>query len=201
MQRSYLDRYSRLRSPVHALPPAIKLVWSAALVLIVLLFPRWPVFLAVLGILVILAALSRIPPLFLVRRMALLEPVIVILAAANLFRPDGWEAFGLTLTRSTLALFVMVLFANVTPFDEALEILRRLRLPPTFITVLALLYRYLFVLIDEADRMQRARMARTVDRRRRHIWPLLGTIIGELFVRSTERAERIHNAMQARGWR
>jgi cobalt/nickel transport system permease protein len=69
------------------------------------------------------------------------------------------------------------------------------------VTTLALLYRYLFVLVDEAERMHRARLARTFDRRRVSVWRMLGTVVGQLFVRSSERAERIYAAMCARGWR
>ena len=63
------------------------------------------------------------------------------------------------------------------------------------------MYRYLFVLIDEAERMQRARRSRTFTSERSHVWKSLAALVGQLFVRSTERAERIYAAMCARGWR
>jgi cobalt/nickel transport system permease protein len=63
------------------------------------------------------------------------------------------------------------------------------------------MYRYLFVLIDEGERLSRARMSRTFSTNRVRKWQALGSLIGQLFVRSTERAERIYAAMTARGWR
>jgi cobalt/nickel transport system permease protein len=63
------------------------------------------------------------------------------------------------------------------------------------------MYRYVFVLIDETQRMRRARASRTFTSGRWHIWRSGTTIIGHLFVRATERAERIYAAMCARGWR
>jgi cobalt/nickel transport system permease protein len=63
------------------------------------------------------------------------------------------------------------------------------------------MYRYLFVLVDEAERMQRARRSRTFTRLRTHAWESRASLVGQLFVRSTERAERIYAAMCARGWR
>jgi cobalt/nickel transport system permease protein len=95
----------------------------------------------------------------------------------------------------------MILLANTTPFAEILRVLRQLRVPDIFITTLALMYRYLFVLADEAERMKRARQSRTFTHRRWLTWKTLATVIGQLFVRSTERAERIYAAMCARGWR
>jgi cobalt/nickel transport system permease protein len=95
----------------------------------------------------------------------------------------------------------MILLTSVTPFAELLRTLRTLGMPALLITVLALMYRYLFVLVDEAERMQRARRSRTFLVRRAQAWQSLATLAGQLFVRSTERAERIYAAMCARGWR
>ena len=105
--------------------------------------------------------------------------------------------------RSTLCLLTMVLLSNTTPFSAILQVLRRVRVPGLFVTTLALMYRYLFVLVNEAERMHRARASRTFTRKssRHHLWRALGTVIGQLFVRSTERAERIYAAMLARGWK
>jgi cobalt/nickel transport system permease protein len=111
------------------------------------------------------------------------------------------EVFTLILVKSTLCLFTMILLANTTPFSEILGVLRRLRFPAVLITTLALMYRYLFVLIDEAERMKRARLSRTFAPRRARTWVSLSTLIGQLFVRSSERAERIFHAMTARGWK
>jgi energy-coupling factor transporter transmembrane protein EcfT len=49
--------------------------------------------------------------------------------------------------------------------------------------------------------MQRARSSRTFSRRGRLEWNTLGNIIGQLFIRSANRAERIYLAMCARGWK
>jgi cobalt/nickel transport system permease protein len=63
------------------------------------------------------------------------------------------------------------------------------------------MHRYLFVLLDESERMRRARASRTFQRQRRVRWNLLGSVVGQLFVRASERAERIYAAMCARGWK
>ncbi|HUL77166.1 MAG TPA: CbiQ family ECF transporter T component, partial [Vicinamibacteria bacterium] len=59
-------------------------------------------------------------------------------------------------------------------------------------TTIALMYRYLFVLIDEAGRMQRARASRTLRPSRAFEWRSTAALAGQLFLRSTERAERIY---------
>src|SRR5581483_4777434 len=61
--------------------------------------------------------------------------------------------------------------------------------------------RYLFVLLDESERMRRARLSRTFTRNRKFQWRAMSTVVGQLFVRASERAERIYDAMCARGWK
>lgn len=95
----------------------------------------------------------------------------------------------------------MVLVSNTTAFSEMLGVLRRVRVPSLLITTLALMHRYLFVLVDETGRMQRARASRTFARGHRARWQTLATVLSQLFVRASERAERIYAAMCARGWK
>jgi cobalt/nickel transport system permease protein len=63
------------------------------------------------------------------------------------------------------------------------------------------MHRYVYVLADEAERMKRARASRAFAPGRRSQWLALSTVAGQLFVRASERAERIYGAMSARGWK
>lgn len=203
MRHDFLDKWSRLDSPIHRTSSAVKL--TLALVLVVAIVAcRMNFWWALAGIAILLAAValaSRIPPAFLLRRLILLEPFVAGTAALSYFQPDGARVALSLIIKSTLCLATMILLTNTTPFAEILRTLRRLRVPALLVTVLALMYRYLFVLIDEAERMQRARRSRTFTRKRTHVWKSLAALGGRLFVRSTERAEHIYSAMCARGWR
>jgi cobalt/nickel transport system permease protein len=203
MRHDVLDRHSRLDSPIHRLPAWLKLAAALTIVLCTALMPAFRAwyFCAVTALLIAWALISRVPLLFLARRILWLEPVILGVAVLSLFQPSGTRVFLLMATKGTLCLITMVLLANTTPFAELLLVLRRIHVPALLITTLALMYRYLFVLIDEADRMRRARASRTFEKPGIGSWKTLGTVIGQLFVRSTERAERIYAAMCARGWK
>jgi cobalt/nickel transport system permease protein len=203
MHHDFLDRWSRLASPIHRAPAALKLALALASVVTAVAAPiAFPPVFAALGLLLALAAyLSRIPPSFILGRLLLLEPLAVGVALLALFQPNGGLVALSIIVKSTLCLATMILLTNTTPFAELLRVLRRLRVPALLVTVLALMYRYLFVLIDEAERMQRARRSRTFGDGHARAWSSLATLVGQLFVRSTERAERIYAAMCARGWR
>jgi len=203
MRRDFLDRYSRQDTPIHRAPAPLKIAVALAVVglTVAMPVPTGPFWLAAAGLLAGVAAAGRIPAGYLAKRLLWFEPFIICVALAALFQPGGGERFILIIAKSTVSLLTMVLLANTTPFADILAVLRRCRVPALLVTTLALLYRYLFVLVDEAERMQRARLARSVAPRRRAAWQMLGMLIGQLFVRSTERAERIYAAMLARGWR
>jgi cobalt/nickel transport system permease protein len=194
-----LDPHSRADSPVHRLPAAAKLI-AALAILVATVSTPWA-FGPVAVVLLAAAALSRIPPLFLLKRLVLLEPLALGVAILALFQPHGGRIFALIVVKATLCLLTVILLSNTTPFAELLRVFRRARVPALLVTTLALMYRYLFVLIEESERMRRARACRTFAGGRGGAWKSMAAVVGRLFVRSTERAERIHAAMCARGWR
>jgi len=144
---------------------------------------------------------SRIPPLFLLKRLAWLSPLILSVALVNALQPAARGGWVVVATKSTICLLTIILVSNTTPFSQILRVLKAVRVPGLLITTLALMHRYLFVLVDEAERMRRARASRTFTPRRVMRWQALSTVVSQLFVRASERAERIYDAMCARGWR
>ena len=72
------------------------------------------------GLLVVMA-LARLDPRPLLRRLLLLEPLVLGVAALNLLGPDGGRRFVELLARSTACLLVMLLLAATTPFHDLLR--------------------------------------------------------------------------------
>jgi len=112
----------------------------------------------------------------------------------------GWISFASILVKFALTISAALLLIATTSFPGICRGLRRLGLPALFVSQLLFLYRYLFVLMEEAMRVVRARDMRSFGKR--------GTggrvfvrIVGTLFLRTVERAERIYGAMLARGFR
>jgi cobalt/nickel transport system permease protein len=202
MRHSFLDRYSRLKSPIHRLPIFSKLTSTLIVLILVVTLPVafYGMFAGLLLLLGIVAIMSRIPLPFLLKRMALLEVFVLMVSLLSLLQPNGIIVFFGLVLKSSLCLFTIVLFSNTTPFAKLLEALRQWRVPALLITLLALMYRYLFVLIDEMERMQRARTSRTFVKKRALQWRSLAVIMSQLFIRSTGRAEKIFAAMCSRGW-
>jgi cobalt/nickel transport system permease protein len=200
------DPYSRIDSPIRRLPAGLKLAGTLAIVLTLVVTPaqgRWfvPIFSGALLLLVAVTGLSFLPPLRIVKRILLLEPVILGAALLALFQPGGARIFTILVLRSTFCIWTMTLLAATTPFDDLLALMRRIRVPDMMITTLAMMYRYLSLLTDQTQRMRRARTSRTFNPGRANTWASLTAIIGQLFIRTAERSERVFAAMCARGWK
>ncbi len=150
--------------------------------------------------LLISAGLIHVPWAAFLRRLLWLEPLAAGVALMALFQPDGWRICVFLLAKSSLCLMTMVLLTQTTSFAEILQVLKAGRMPGLLLTTLALMHRYLSVLGEEMHRMQRARLSRTFAPRRRLVWHTLASVLSQLFVRASERAERIYAAMCARGW-
>jgi cobalt/nickel transport system permease protein len=198
-----LTPYQHGTSRVHTGSPGIKLAAALACVLLVVLLPHgaWAAYAAIGTVLLSVAVAARAELRTLALRVLLVEPFVVGIALLVLLRPGGLPLFLSIVTKSTLCLAAMVLLTATTRFSDLLGVMWRLRVPALLVTTLALMHRYLFVLLEESGRMQRARRSRTFVPGRARAWRGAAEVAGLLFVRASERAERVYLAMCARGWK
>lgn len=195
--------HSHARSRVHQLPASLKLGAGLVLIIGTVLMPphqaAW--FVSVLIILLIVLIASRLPLIFFLKRLLLLSPFVLGVALVNAWQPQNHVQWQMVALKSSLCLATVILISNTTPFSKILGVLQRVRIPALLITTLMLMHRYLFVLAEESERMRRARLSRTFTRGGGFQWRSLSTVLGQLFVRASERAERIYDAMCSRGWK
>jgi cobalt/nickel transport system permease protein len=119
------------------------------------------------------------------------------------------ERFISILIKSWLSVQVAIVLAITTHFTSLLWAMQSLHVPRLLITIISFMYRYLFVLADEVYRMARARQSRSAvpnksDKKKNNpVWQasVTGWMVGQLFLRSYERSERVYNAMASRGYR
>lgn len=206
MTSGYLDRYGRARSVCHRLLPASKLLLALAVILTALAIPAelWPVQ-GVLATLVFFGlSLAQVPMSYITRRLAIFLPMLFLLSLSLPLSQGfatGWELMFSILLRSTVAFLATLWLVNVMPFEQLLLTLRRFWFPELLIAMLAFMYRYLFVLWDELDKMRNARRARSFGNGGRLLrWKTSAQLIGMLLIRAMSRAERVHGSMCARGW-
>jgi cobalt/nickel transport system permease protein len=197
------DPYIERASIIHRLATGIKLLLAILLIVTSVVLPRgyWLGYIAIGAIIVLSALLSRLPYRTIIKRLLLLEPFVIVISILSLFQPDGDAVFVSLVTKGSLSLCVMILLIATTRFSDIITVLWKARIPALLVTTLSLMYRYLFLIVSEADRMSRARAGRTFTRNRFFLWHNFAEIVGYLFVRTAGRAERIYAAMCARGWK
>jgi cobalt/nickel transport system permease protein len=193
----------RQRTWLHRASPRLKLGAALALVIGTTLLPRHPdaLYVAPAGVVLLLWVVSRMPLRYALRRLVLAEFFILGFGVLALVSPSSMPLFLSLVMKSSLCVTTLLVLTWTTPFHELLQVLRRMRFPSVMLTTLALMYRYFPVLAEESRRMQRARASRTFSRSRRQAWGSLSAVVGHLFIRSAERAERIYLAMCSRGWK
>jgi cobalt/nickel transport system permease protein len=221
------DRYHAGEGPLYRLDPRIKVLVAVGFILTIVLLPdgAWPAYLLAWVMLLGASLLSGLGLGFTFRRSFVALP-FALAAVTAIFSVPGtalwtWQIGSLDLTattegvirfisiviRSWLSIQVAILLVAVTQFPDLIHALEHLHVPTMLTTIVAFLYRYLFVLTDEVLRLTRARAARSAalpDQKSGGsvIWraSIAGHMAGQLFLRSYERSDRIYNAMLARGY-
>jgi len=210
----YLDTLASRQTPVHRLDPRAKLITTLVFITLVVSFGKYeiaalipffiyPVFLCVVG---------NVPPVYLLKKLILVSPFAVMIGIFNPFIDreilvrlgdvgiaGGWISFASILIRFTLTVGAALILIAVTGFYAVCAALEKLGTPRVFVVQLMFLYRYLFVLIDEASRLVRARSLRSFGSGGGGL-KTFGSLVGHLLLRTMDRAQRIYLAMCCRGF-
>lgn len=209
-----------VESPVHRLDARVKLLCAVALVVAVLIVPvaANDLLLAYAGGLLVLALASRLPLRWVLTRMTILAPFLVLGTVAVMLLPpaeaaDAWKLGGIELSsqavsvwlsvggKSVLSLLAAVLLAGTTGPPELLRAARAWHIPKTLTTLTGFAITYLHVLLNEAGRMLTAMRSRGRVRGTGRKARAASAMLVTLMVRAAERADRIAMAMVSRGYR
>jgi cobalt/nickel transport system permease protein len=201
-------------SVLHRARPEVKLLALVGFTLVVVATPpqAFLAFAAYAALLVVAVGISRVPPLFVAKRMVVELPFVVFaLVVPFVSTGPRTEVLGLTvsepglvagialLVKGTLGVAAALLLAATTEAHHVVRGLERLHLPAQLVQIMAFMVRYLDVVGDDLSRMRVALASRGFRARDPRHWPVVARALGALFIRSFERGERVHVAMLSRG--
>ena len=210
-----MDDLAAGRSFVHRRSPLAKLLVTIAYIAAVLSYGKY----ALSGVAVLalwpalLFQLSGVPAGACFRKLRFALPLVL---AVGLFNPlfdraprlvvagvavSGGVISMLTLMlKGTLCLTASFLLMATTGIDRLCAALRKLHVPGTLVTLTLLTYRYVGVMTRELAAMTNAYRLRAPGQRGIHVsaW---GSFLGQLLLRSMDRADRLYAAMRLRGFR
>ena len=218
MKHAFLDHHSRVDSPIHRLDAKAKIIVFFAFILVGVSSPpsSFSLFALLAVGLVTMTLVARLPLRHMLKKVLIILPFLFFVALSIPFmRRDGEASFvfwGLSVSRSgllilwnvlvkaSLGVFSIILLYSTTTFPKLVKGLEQLRLPRVFTVLFSFMYRYSFILVDEVQRMKRARDSRCFGGAWFWQFKAIGHMVGTLFVRSYYRGERVYLAMLSRGY-
>jgi cobalt/nickel transport system permease protein len=221
MRHAFLDHHSGIESPIHHLDARAKVIVFFTFILVGVSSPpdAFLLFSLLTMGLIGIALLARLPLAHLARKVLVILPFLFVVTLSIPFlKRDGvgggynlgigglslsksglWILWNV-IVKSSLGVFSIILLYSTTSFPELIRGMERLRIPKIFTVLISFMYRYSFILVDEMQRMKRARDSRCFGGRWFWQSKTIGHMIGTLFLRSFHRGERVYLAMLSRGY-
>jgi cobalt/nickel transport system permease protein len=200
LQRSRIERWSRGDSLIHRRHAAAKIIATLAFLICVatLTHGTGTICALYLALLLFAASMAGLPVIAILRSAMAVLPFAFCFAVVSALSGDPVRAV-LLLVRAYLSSFAALLLIATTPMPALIAGLEWLRAPRFLLQVMQFLYRYLIVMIEEANAMRQAGLARAGSLRALQ-FRQAAAAVGVLFARSYARAQAIHRAMLARGF-
>ena len=211
-----VDKYAHLQSPLHGWDPRLKLICLTGLIFSIVLISSFR--LALLGLVfsLIMVHISRIPLSFILKHLRwvlffvsfffLIMPLTVPGTEVARFHSvrisfEGISCASMVAIKAITAVLLIFPMIGTMKFSATIKTLERLNLPNRLVQLTMFTYRYIFLFIDEAQKMSVAIDSRGFKKGANlHTLKTIGKLVGMLFVRSYERAERVYQAMISRGY-
>jgi len=210
----FLDETAEKRTPVHDLHPLAKLLVTIAYLITVVSYGKYDIskILPLVFYPVFIIFLAEIPVLPMIKRTLVAMPLVVGIGVFNPFFDreiitvifglpvsGGWTSFLSLLLKCGLTVLSVLLLVATTGMEKISFALRMLFVPRIFVLQLLLTYRFTSVLLEEAANIWNAYILRSPFARgiSCKAW---GPLLGQMLMRTFDRAQRVYQAMVLRGF-
>lgn len=209
-----MDALAAADTPVHRLHPLCKLLVTVMYIGVVVSFPKYDFSGLVIMMLfpVLLFQAAGIPVRLCFYRLRIVLPLVCavglvnpfldhapLMQLGNLVITGGMVSMVTLMMKGIFSLMASFLLIATTPIDTLCAALRKIHVPGILVTLLLLTYRYIGVMLEQVSVMTEAYKLRAPGQKGIHIsaW---GSFLGQLLLRSMDRAEELYDSMQLRGF-
>ena len=203
-------------SLIHRFDPRTRVVFAGLLSIVIATCSSFPALVIALGVALLLVILAGLKAGKVVRRLMWVNTFVLFLWIVLPFSYDGHAFFEIgpfaatvpgvvisaqiTLKSNAIILTLIALLATMTTATMG-HALSALYVPDKIVHLLLMTYRYIFVLEQESQRLIRAAKIRGFKSSTSlHAYKTYAYLVGMLFVKASERAQRVYQAMQCRGF-
>lgn len=208
-----IERLSLKNTIIHKLKPISKLAVTIIYIVMVTSCYRYsiPALLPWFIYPIVILILSELPIIQTLKRLLIIVPVILFIGIGNIFfNNNEVVVFGIKTTfgvvsfvtfaiKSILSLTVLYEFICTTGIYNLAYGLIKLKFPEIFVWILVLLYRYIFVIIEQLNTITKAYSLIAPNQKGFNI-KVWGSLLGNLFYRTLERGKDLYNSMYLRGF-
>jgi cobalt/nickel transport system permease protein len=218
MKHEFLDHHRTGNSIIHLADPRLKIIMMVFYIMVVVAIPsnahKYYIHLLLIGILI--ALISGVPLLHYFTKLIKIYSMVLLVFIFIPFFPSGPENYyllgklkiypsGLNKfiqinIKTILIIFISIILTTTTDFMRLLKGLEKLKVPQVTLTILSFMYRFIFLIIDEIERMMMAFRSRYIKLSYLNKIRIFTKQIGVLFLRTYQRGERIYQAMESRGF-
>ena len=210
----YMDTIASMDSPIHRVHPLAKLIVTIAFIWFTVSFDKYNVtgLITMVVYPVALFSISGVSFKHSIKKLRLILPLVIFMGIFNpIFdRDPRFLLYGFTVTNGMVSGLTLVikgfltvlgayLLISTTRIESICYALNLLHVPEILVTQILLTYRYITVLLSEANHIFEAYSLRAPYQKGIHhkVW---GSLIGQLLFRSIDRASCLYDSMVLRGY-
>lgn len=209
-----LEELAEGSTAVHRLHPMVKLLSTLLLIVVVVSVGRYELvgLTPYLFYPFLLMPLSETPYRPVLKRLALALPFALFAGISNIIFDTklaflignigvsfGLLSFFAILVKTYLVVMAVLILASTTTMQALSGQMVRLKIPAVIVLLITMTYRYISVLLHEASSMAIAYSLRSPKGRGIKMKDM-GSFVGQLLLRTMDRASRVHAAMKCRGF-
>lgn len=209
-----LEQLSIKNTIIHNIHPLIKMIVTVVYIVCILSVRRYDLlrFSYFLFYLIITTALAELPLKIIIKRTMIALPFVLFAGISNLIINRetaffigriaityGLISFAVLIIRTMFSVWALLILIATTRFSDLTKQLIRLHIPPLIVNLMEMIYRYIGVLAEEVSTMLVSYRLKNPSYKWPHI-KHMGPFVGNLFLKSINKAERIYNAMKCRGY-
>ena len=210
----FMDTIASKDSLIHRIHPLVKIIVTIAYVWFTVSFNKYNVagLITMVVYPVALFSLSGVSFAHSLKKLRVILPFVILMGILNPFfdREPRFLLYGLTVTdgmvsgltlfiKGILSVLASYLLIATTRIESICYALNLLHVPDILVTQILLTYRYITVLLSEANHIFEAYSLRAPNQKGIH-YKVWGSLIGQLLFRSIDRATALYDSMVLRGY-
>ncbi len=209
-----IDDLATQKTFIHSLNSCTKLITTLVFVVLVTSFSKYEVtsLFPLLFYPVALMSLGNLPYKPIVKRLMLIAPFIVFIGLFNpvfdqrpiaklgsILITGGWLSFLSITIKLLLTVTSALILVATTGMNSICTAMSQIGVPKPIVIQILFMYRYLHVLLEEFLKTNQAYNLRSFKTAGIH-YKAWGSLLGQLLLRTMDRAQRIYQAMLCRGF-